>query len=268
MHSKRLTFFLGADGLPSWLIKSIHNQLIDFDGSVTLLKIQTLQEVNVKDYLDAMTLAFQPFDLCQLILCGPKMDDFERRLNQCLPDNCFIVDKNTSTAPTHLNFDTFHFQFCHIEKQLNAFNRFVQSVSQPTESSVNEKEKTYVLKWLAKQANYANREIIETQLKQRESMSSTGMKNGIAFPHIVSEGVTDPQLFCVTTTTPIQWGSNFGPVTHIMCLILPKPFQKEAFLGVKNLASKLVNEDFQQFITQQNTGAELQVILSCLMEQR
>lgn len=263
MQTKRITFFLGAEGLPSWLIKSIHNQLIAFNGRAVLLKIQTLQQVDVKDYLDAMTLAFQPFDLCQIILFGSQADIFESRVKQALVKDCFLIDKNAKTAPQHLNFDNFHFQFFNITNELAAFHRLVHSVSQQTKEA--EIEKTFVLQWLAKHTNHIQPKALKEQLTQRESISSTGMQDYIAFPHIISDIVTKPQLICITTEKPIPWHSHFGSVTHIIGLVLPKPGQKEALCGVRNLAMKLVNKDFRQFITQHHTSAELQVILSCLM---
>ncbi|HBV76967.1 MULTISPECIES: PTS sugar transporter subunit IIA [Vibrio] len=265
MQTKRITFFLGAEGLPSWLIKFIHNQLMAFNGSATLLKIQTLQQVNVRDYLNAMTLAFQPFDLCQIILCGSKADIFESMVKRTLVEDCFLIEKNTKTTPQHLNFDNFYFQFFNITNELAAFNRLLHSVSLNEQTKNIEIEKAFVLQWVAKHANHMQQKNLREQLIQRESISSTGMQDGIAFPHILSDRVKKPQLICITTDKPIQWHSTMGSVTHIIGLVLPKPCQTEALSGVRNLATKLVNEDFRLFITQHHTSAELQVILSCLM---
>lgn len=280
MLTNRITFYLGTEGLPSWLIKAIHSQQQNFDGDIKLLKVKTMQQVNAQDHLSAMTLAFHPFDLCQIILTTNSnnanevtpsspphqqpLTVLEAEIKQVLPKDCFIIQKESTASSNQLGYRNFHFQFFHIEKELTLFKRFFKHAQQSSESLPL--EKSFVLQFIAKHANFNHQTQIEQQLKQREAISSTGMKDGIAFPHLISDGVIEPKLICITTGSAIDWGSNLGQVTHILALILPKPFEKEAMMGVSRLATKLVDEQYRQLITNHHSSIELQVILNCLME--
>lgn len=116
MQNKRITFYLGSTGLPIWLIKGIHQQVKPFVGSVNLIKVQSLQQVDVKDYLSAMTLAFHPFELCQLVLTGENAEQYQSQLINFLQTDCFVIETPATNASTTSNNSLFQIQCFDIEK--------------------------------------------------------------------------------------------------------------------------------------------------------
>ncbi|MGB2080046.1 MAG: hypothetical protein ACPHV3_09675, partial [Vibrio sp.] len=70
----RISFYLGKDGMPAWLIQAIYHQVSQFTSQVTLVQCQSQRSVDIKQYLNIMSMAFQPYELCQLQIHQPKSD--------------------------------------------------------------------------------------------------------------------------------------------------------------------------------------------------
>ncbi|GLT14504.1 PTS sugar transporter subunit IIA [Vibrio algivorus] len=264
MQNKRITFYLGSTGLPTWLIKGIHQQVKSFTGSVTLVKVQSLQQVDVKDYLSAMTLAFHPFELCQLVLTGENAEQYQLPLITFLQTDCFIIETQAINLPTTSNNSLFQIQCLDIEKEINNFTKLYTALyTEPTDQLI---QKQYCLKRLSQLTQNQDRQAIEEALKKREALSSTAMNNGVALPHLLNAAIDKPQLIILTTNTPLNWGSHFPPVTHIIALMLPTDANKQTLLAVRHLAMALVNSEINQFICQHRHHSELQAIITCFMK--
>lgn len=264
MQNKRITFYLGSTGLPTWLIKGIHQQVKPFIGSVTLVKVQSLQVVDVKDYLSAMTLAFNPFELCQLVLSGEDVEQYQARLVAFLQTDCFVIETQTLNISVASNNSLFQIQCFNIEKEINSFTKLYTALHTEKKDSLIQKQ--YCLKRLSQLTQSQNNQVIEEALKKRESISSTAMNNGIALPHLLNAAIDKPQLIILTTNTPLDWGSHFPPVTHIIALMLPIDASKQMLLAVRHLAMTLVNSEINQFICQHRHHSELQAIITCYMK--
>lgn len=58
---------------------------------------------------------------------------------------------------------------------------------------------------------------------EREKMSATGLMNGIAIPHGISETVKEASVFYVRLKKPIKWESMDGSdIKHVFLLTIPK----------------------------------------------
>ncbi|MCF7354977.1 PTS sugar transporter subunit IIA [Vibrio sp. CK2-1] len=264
MQNKRITFYLGSTGLPTWLIKGIHQQVKAFVGSVTLIKVQSLQQVDVKDYLSAMTLAFHPFELCQLVLTGEDAEQYQSQLITFLQTDCFVIETQASSSPTSSNNSLFQIQCFDIEKELNNFTKLYTALY--TEQKDQLIQKQYCLKRLSQLTQNQDSQALEEALKKREALSSTAMNNGVALPHLLNAAIDKPQLIILTTNTPVDWGSNFPSVTHIIALMIPIDASKQTLLAVRYLAMALVNSEINQFICQHKHHSELQAIITCFMK--
>lgn len=268
MQTRRVTFYLGPTGLPSWLIKSIHQQCKHFSGETCLVKVQTLQHVDVKDYLNVLTLAFHPFDLCQIVIRGDDEQTLQTQaesLKHFLQQECLVLDSETiqsSNKPS--NWGLFQAQVFDIEKELASFLKLYSLINQSSDSA--QIEKKFCLRWIAKLAQSEDAECLEQQLNQREALSSTAMKGGVALPHVMTEAVTIPQILILTNPQPLDWGSAFGPVTHIIALLIPKNANPQTLYAVRDLATQLIKQPMNEFICQHHTPLELQAIISCLMK--
>ncbi|MFH0265219.1 PTS sugar transporter subunit IIA [Vibrio rumoiensis] len=264
MQSKRISFYLGSTGLPTWLIKGIHQQLKSFTGKAALVKVQSLQQVDVKDYLSAMTLAFHPFELCQLVLTGKDAELFQPVLITFLQQDCFVIETNQNNATSRSNNSLFQIQCFDIEKEVANFTKLYSALYNETDESLIQKK--YCLKRLSQLTQSQNAPAIEEALKNREALSSTAMANGVALPHLLNAAIDKPQIVILTTDTPINWGNHFPFVTHIIALMLPIQSDKQVLLAVRHLATALVNSEINQFICQHKHHSELQAIITCFMK--
>lgn len=269
MTTVRVTFYLGQSGLPAWLIKGIHQQVREFEGESELIKVHSLQRVNVRQYLNALTFAFQPDDLCQIILTGDKAQNYAFLLKAYLQKHCTLLEEKSFSEPSYDPLlgqkpDKTHFKFdyIYIPEKMNRLDSYRKMAFTKQASKVN---KASIIKRIAKIASIKNHKKIEPQLEQREQLSSTGMQAGIALPHIISEYISQPTMVCLTSNTAIDWHSPHGPVTHIITLLLPKPCNKEAVLSIRHLVVNLMSPEKKLFITEHHTAKELQAILTCFM---
>ncbi|MFV0575408.1 MAG: PTS sugar transporter subunit IIA [Vibrio sp.] len=277
-YCQRITFFLGADGLPSWLIKSIHQQVFRFQGQVELVKVQSLQSVNIKDYLTAMTLAFSPFELCQIVINGNTADleserEYAKQLRLFLHQHCFVIEplriKADSINKTASVNSLFQMQVCNIDATLQRFIKLYQSISKQALKPDDPQDlviKQFCLQKIAHLAQSKDDEVIEHKLNKREIISSTGMRNGVAVPHILCDEISQPKVIILTSSEPVHWGSKFGDVTHIIAILLPKTAPSNAFLAVRNLVMAFVNPEMNQFICQHQDESELCAIITSLMK--
>lgn len=264
MQNKRITFYLGSTGLPTWLIKGIHQQLTSFLGTASLLKVQSLQQVNVKDYLNAMTLAFHPFELCQLVLTGKDAEQYQSQIITFLQQDCFVIETTENHSISTTNNSLFQIQCVDIEKELINFTKLYSALENDKAESLIQKK--YCLKKLSRLTQSQNAQAIEEALIKREMLSSTAMVNGVALPHLLNPAIGKPQILILTTDTQINWGNHFPPVTHIIALMLPIQTNKQMLLAVRHLATALINPDMNTFICQHKHHSELQAIITCLMK--
>lgn len=266
MSTIRITLYLGESGLTAWLIKGINHRLRDIQGAAELIKIDTLQRVNVQHQLAALSLAFKPFDLCQIFLIGENLQTQVDALKLYLQQYCVLV-ADTYTATLHssspIPHDNFQFHHFSVPNKMSAKHRYHVM---PFAKDATIVDKARILKLIAKMASIKHYKKIELQLIQREQLSSTDMAGGIALPHIVSEYIDQPMMICLTSKTAVDWQSAHRGVTHIVALLLPKPCTKEAILAVRHLAVNLLNADKKQFITYHYMGHQLQAILTCFMQ--
>lgn len=269
MTMVRVTFYLGQSGLPAWLIKGIHQQVRGFEGDSELIKVHSLQRVNVRQYLNALTFAFQPDDLCQIILTGDKAQSYALLLKGYLQQHCTLLEEKSFLKPNddlvhNQKPEKSHFKFHYfpIAEKMNRLDRYRDIVFYKQVSKVN---KAHIIKRIAKIASIKNHKKIQSQLEQREQLSSTGMQTGIALPHIISEYVSQPTMICLTSNTAIDWQSPHGAITHIITLLLPKPCNKEAVLAIRHLVVNLMTPEKRRFLTEHHTAKELQAILTCFM---
>ncbi len=268
MHTRRITFYLGSTGLPSWLLKSIHQQVKPSHSDVSLIKVQTLQQVNVKDYLNVLTLAFHPFELCQLVLSSEDQNLLEQQvvgLKTHLQQECLVLDSDTIQSTRKIsNLGLFNAQVFDIERELASFLKLYSLICRSGDPQLAEKK--FCLRWIAKFAQSDSPEQLEQELYRREALSSTGMQSGLALPHVMSDTVSTPQIMILTSPVAIDWLSPFGPVTHIIALLLPINANKETLMAVRHLATPFIKPEVNEFICQHYTPLELQAIVSCLMK--
>ncbi|MGB2080126.1 MAG: PTS sugar transporter subunit IIA, partial [Vibrio sp.] len=126
--------------------------------------------------------------------------------------------------------------------------------------------KEFLLQQIAQAAPTENPALLKEQLRARELRSATTMKSGVALPHTISSAVEKPALVAIALDENIDWGGVFGPVSHIIAMLLPanpQPFHTSAF---RALSLSFLNHKTGEFICEHKTSEELHAILHCLMK--
>lgn len=83
------------------------------------------------------------------------------------------------------------------------------------------------------------------KLLVREGQSTTGFENGIAIPHAIVEGLSEPMVV-LARFNPISWPSMDGTDTDLAICILVNNSSSDTHLKVLgNIAGKLIDSDFR-----------------------
>lgn len=93
----------------------------------------------------------------------------------------------------------------------------------------------------------------------RESLTTTGIGNGIAIPHGKSESVNQASMVFAKTTTKIEWESlDEKPVSMIFLMaVREKDDGKEHLKMLADISGKLMDDDFVAAIKAENDPSKL-----------
>jgi len=105
-------------------------------------------------------------------------------------------------------------------------------------------------------------------LQSREQTMSTGIGNGIAFPHSVSEHVDDVSVLLITLANPVDFYSlDHLPVDIIMAIVIPEN-QTALHLQILAGVSRLCNHPmFRKIVENAKTPEKLYRDIKSLEEE-
>ena len=90
-----------------------------------------------------------------------------------------------------------------------------------------------MVRHLANMGKISDEHFIMEMLKNRESLGSTGLGNGVAFPHGKSLAINDLTVLFARSASGIDFEALDGKPTHIFFLILaPSNREAEAYLAL------------------------------------
>ena len=99
-------------------------------------------------------------------------------------------------------------------------------------------------------------------VEYRESLSETGLEDGIAIPHGVDTCVNRAAISYVRLREPIEWESMDGkPIQHVFLLAIPADGDKTHIRMLSELAMMLVRKEARTALNQIQTRQELYEIL-------
>lgn len=260
--------------MPAWLIQSIYHQVSQFKGEVELLQMQSQQQVDVKQYLNIMSLAFQPYELCQLIIFTQESEKniqnlckFLAKYTQLVAPIVSAIHKLEVDAIMGQLSNQFEWSFIQPQAQLQEFRKMLTKMEpNATLSQRQYAIKEFLLGQIASASGATNPTRLLEQLRNRELISPTTMKSGVALPHVISSEILQPSIVCLALDEKIDWGGTFGPVTHIIAMLLP-PSAEYAHLGAfRALSLSMLNHKNGEFICQHYTSHELQAIINSFMK--
>lgn len=79
-------------------------------------------------------------------------------------------------------------------------------------------------------------------LMERESLGSTGIGNGLAFPHALLDGLGDPVIVFGRSRTGIPFDSRDGMPVHLIMLIIADSGSLEMYLKVLARLTRLLKD--------------------------
>jgi len=87
------------------------------------------------------------------------------------------------------------------------------------------------------------------RMLDREAMGSTGLGNGVAVPHVKSEGVDHVVLVLARCKKGIEWHAIDGRPVHVMFLLISPADEPEMHLQcLRWIATLARNADFRRFL--------------------
>lgn len=106
----------------------------------------------------------------------------------------------------------------------------------------------------------------ENQFRQaveyRETLSETGLEDGVAIPHGVDECVNRAAISYIRLKEPIEWESMDGkPIQHIFLMAIPANGDKTHIKMLSELAMMLVRKEAREALNEIQSPQQLYEIL-------
>lgn len=212
---RRITFTIGAEGFAAWKLIRLKNLSSYFRSVIILQNITTTEASNTEHTLKVVSLGCKENDLCQLWIEGSDAELACMVLTDFIAEQFEIVNTFHKCKAHHSksiieNHPTFHLPF-----SLNYYFEAIQ-VNDGIEKNIT----------LLKISTIFNKVMAQSLFKamlKREKISSTGIGNGIAIPHIMIEGIAKPAVVVFRLDKPIDWDSNRGKINLIIAMLIPAP---------------------------------------------
>ncbi|MGF1758192.1 PTS sugar transporter subunit IIA [Photobacterium sagamiensis] len=265
MIERRITFIIGDEGIPAWKLNQLKTLAGYFRAVVVMQNVTRLRQANAEQPVRIMSLGCMPGDLCQLLVEGSDAELACMVLTDFLAEQFTLVktsgkkkNRNAccveSTDPeNHTFYLPFEFQF--------TTEVLDQTDMEWDKGADKEKCLAQLCRMLSPQKSTR---LLELMLK-REVVSSTCMGHGIALPHVMTAEIEQPAMAVIQLPKPVEWGSNRGPVTLLVAMILPAPAQRPHIQAFVHFSQALLEPEFCRLLTE-NTEPEAltAVILHCL----
>ncbi len=90
---------------------------------------------------------------------------------------------------------------------------------------------------------------LHKRMLEREAMGSTGLGNGVAVPHVKSEGVDRVVLVLARCKKGLEWHAIDGRPVHVLFLLVSPADEPEMHLQcLRWIATLARNTDFRRFL--------------------
>lgn len=109
------------------------------------------------------------------------------------------------------------------------------------------KSRDDVLKYVSEQAEnlgIGKKEDIYQSFKDREGEASTGMQDGIAMPHAISEKIENASIIYLTLTNKLSDWETFDDtkVDKVIAMLVPKNGEQQHLEIISNFAASLIDD--------------------------
>lgn len=250
---RRITFILGKEGFAAWKLNQLKTLASYFRSVVILKNISYGSNANVEHTLQVISLGSQENQLCQLWIEG---DDAELA---CMVLTDFVADQFEIVNTAHKKSEEYSYSV--IEKHPCFALPFSITYSFKVIESSTPVEKYALISKLCSMLNARQAQTLFDSMLTREAVSSTNIGNGIALPHIMVKGCSQPSLAVMKLTTPTNWHSSRGDVNTIIAMLIPAPPEKPIIKACTQLTRKLLDPEFCQLLTSTSEPEALKAIV-------
>lgn len=247
MLERRITFYCGAAGLPSYQLNQLKKLTAYFQSKVELFNVRQLTRAPVSQPLKMLSLANKPYALCQLIINGNDAELANLVLTDFIAQYALSLTQFSPSVPFKISLPITSIGWAD----------FHASGSNKTETIT---QLSHML--VAQQAVTAEQQpALQQALLARETISATVMGPGIALPHVMHEMIVKPAMAIVCQHPSIDWGSSRGNISRVIAMILPKPPQKVVLMAFAQFSKCLLNEDYCTALTLAQQPQELKALV-------
>ncbi|MBZ6070913.1 PTS sugar transporter subunit IIA [Aeromonas schubertii] len=99
------------------------------------------------------------------------------------------------------------------------------------------------------------------QLQEREQISPTLIRAGLAMPHVLSEAVQAPALTLLQSPLGLEWGSPLGPVNTLILMAAPRALPPERLRPLPTLVQNLLGETLGPALLRASSASARHAIL-------
>ncbi|OEE58387.1 PTS nitrogen regulatory IIA subunit [Enterovibrio norvegicus FF-33] len=247
MITRRITFFIGEEGLPAWRLNRLRTLAGHFRSVTIFVNLSQRKSANAEQPMHILSLSALPSDLCQLQIEGNDAELASMVLTDFIDEHASLISGGKSSAPiTPSDHQSLPFDF-------------VTHRLRDTELDKHGLLAQFAL-MVAKHEN-CNQETLFDALYKRESVSSTSMGNGVALPHVMTPEVKHAHLLIATTHAPLNWASQRGNVSCVIGLMLPTPPVRESIVAFSGFSQQLLEADFCAYLTENNSADILELLI-------
>lgn len=242
MLERRISFYCGEAGLPSYQLNQLKKLTAYFQSTVELFNVRQCTRVPVSQPLKMLSLANKPYALCQLIINGSDAELASFVLTDFIAQYGISLAQLSPSLPFELNFSLASIDVGRGNKaetisqlsQLLAQQQAITSEQQPA---------------------------LQHALFARETVSATVMGPSIALPHVMHAMIAKPAMAIVCHQKSIDWGSSRGNITRAIAMILPKPPLKQVIMAFSQFSKCLLNDDYCAALSCAKTPLEINALV-------
>lgn len=252
-----ITFIIGNEGFPSWQLKHLKKLASFFRSIINIRNITTAKVINIEHALKVLSIGCKKNDLCQLRIEGSDAELTCMVLTDFISEHFDIVNtfhkyKEKNTLSIIEKHPTFHLPF--------SLNYSYERIP-----AHNELEKYALISKMSTALNKKMAHPIFKAMKQREDISSTGIGNNIAIPHLMIEGISTPAITIVRLDRAINWGSNLGNINLIIAMLIPASATLEVIRAFTKITRSLLDPIKCDFLTSTIEPEAIKAILFHIM---
>lgn len=230
MLERRITFYCGEAGLPSYQLNKLKKLTTYFQSKVELFNVGQLTRAPVSQPLKMLSLANKPHALCQLIIKGSDAELANLVLTDFIAQYALSLSQLSPSLPFKISFPLTSIR--RDDRSSKSSNK-ADTIAQLSQMLVAQQVITSEQQPALQQA-----------LLARETISATVMGPGIALPHVMHEMIATPAIAIVCHHQSIDWGSSRGNITRAIAMVLPKPPLKAVIMAFAQFSKCLLNDDY------------------------